>query len=348
MTETYHNHIGGKKLSATLTSDPSTDPTKEFVAYESFQEHIDGSEASSRIKRKYEKKDRSRKISQIHHEKLVCPDCDGEDILQDDVTGDMICTQCGMVLDAHLFFSDASAISFTNDEDKSASSGKAKTYSDPAAEKMFRKLQKAEKWTHTWADIHQIIAKKEINRYLYQLELPEYVLNNSYNLYKKIYRKNAIQGRGIKAMVAATVYTVCRQHQIPVFFKDIERVSKQEHSTIRKCFSYIMDTFPIQLPVLNAKQFIPQLVAKLGFSELLGKVASRILIKLESTDWGKQINNPKHMASISIFFAYNIMHRAEKLNVSITQKEFSQKVGMSETTLRKYKRIFQEAIHVRI
>ncbi|MHA1585128.1 MAG: hypothetical protein ACTSWL_07730, partial [Promethearchaeota archaeon] len=128
--------------------------------------------------------------------------------------------------------------------------------------------------------------------------------------------------------------------------QDIENVSKQEHSTIRKCFNYIMDNFKIKLPVLNAKQFIPQLVEKLNLSEIVEKVSIKVLLRLEQSNWGNQINNPKHLASISIFFAYNILHKARKLNISISQKEFSSRIGMSETTLRKYKKLFQNAVTV--
>ncbi len=345
MTETIGNYHKKKHLGATLVHDPSIESNN--VPMDSFDGHVTPSETQE-YKRQYTKKDRSRQIGKIEIDTITCSDCGGEELIQDEVTGDLICTGCGMVLESRMFFADKSAISFTNNQEdivkKSSASARRK---DPISEKLYRKLQKAEKWTHTWADIHQIIVKKEINRYIYQLEIPEYIAESAGNLYAKIYRKNAIQGRGIKAMVAATVYTTCRQHQIPVFFKDIESVSKQEHSTIRKCFTYIMDNFQIKLPVLNAKQFIPQLITKLQFSDLLEKVALKVLDRIESSQLGESINNPKHLASISIFFAYNIMKRANKLNISITQKSFSHKVGMSETTLRKYKKLFQQAISVR-
>lgn len=345
MTETIGNYHKKKHLGATFVHDPSTG--SDHIPMDSIDGHVTPLDTLE-AKRQYKKKDRSRQIGEVEIDTIVCTDCGGEELIQDEVTGDLICTGCGMVLDSHMFFTDKSAISFTHHDDeiikKNSVSAKRK---DPISEKLYQKLKKAEKWTHTWADIHQIIVKKEINRYIYQLEIPEYIGESAGNLYAKIYRKNAIQGRGIKAMVAATVYTTCRQHQIPVFFKDIELISKQEHSTIRKCFTYIMDNFQIKLPVLNAKQFIPQLITKLHFSDLLEKVAIKVLNRLESSQIGDSINNPKHLASISIFFAYNIMKRANKLNVSITQKDFSRQVGMSETTLRKYKRIFQQAITVR-
>ena len=109
-----------------------------------------------------------------------------------------------------------------------------------------------------------------------------------------------------------------------------------------------MDNFQIKLPVLSAKQFIPQLVTKLGLQspDLMEKVAYRVLARLENSNLGPQINNPKNLATISIYLTYNILQKAKKLNVSITQRDFSKAVGISETTLRKYKQIFQQAVSV--
>lgn len=338
MTETLQYPLKKKSITA-----PLADPSAESPFFEQDYDLVDG---QSNSKRRYQKKDRSKAAVDWHPEERTCLECNSSELIRDEVTGDMVCTSCGMVLESHLVFVDKTGISFNSDDDITPAS-KSKRYSSPISEKISRRLQKAEKWTHTWADIHQIIVKKEINRYIYEMDLPKYLLDNSLNLYQKVYRKNAIQGRGIKAMVAASVYINCRQHSIPVFFQDIERISKQEHSTIRKCFNFIMDNFKIQLPVLDAKQFIPKLIDKLEFSELLEKVALRIIKKLESSSWSEKINNPKHLAAISIFFAYNIMQKANKLNISITQKDFSNIVGMSETTLRKYRRIFQQAITVK-
>ncbi len=296
--------------------------------------------------RKYSKRDRSQPVCAVSKEIPHCSECFSENLIQDSRTGDLICTECGMVVDDARILTDETAISFNNLEANENQVRSATYVSTPESKKLAKRLQKAEKWTHSWAEIHQIIAKKEISRFIYDMDLPKHIELNAQNLYQKAYKKNAIQGRGIKAMVAACIYISCRQYQVPVFFQDIELHTKVEGSTIRRCFSFIMENYNITLPILNAQQFIPQLVDRLGFSDLLGKVAIRILKKLETSDWKNKINNPKHIAAVSIFFAYNILRKAKKLNIEITQKKFSETIGMSETTLRKYKKLLELAIQV--
>lgn len=273
---------------------------------------------------------------------LTCFGCGSDNLNADAEKGDIVCHNCGLVAEESIFFDNQDARSFAglselkNSPKRNNSASIDQTY--------LRKLKRAEKWGHSWSDVHIVVFTKELKRLISYSELPDSVFNSSNNLYMKALKKNGIQGRGIYAMSAACIYIVCRMQKIPIFFSEIVKNSRVSQSAIRKCYNYLMANFEINLPIIQPKQFISKLISILGFNNEIENLSIKILRQIqEKNSIEIRITNPKNLAIIAIFFAYNIMKK-KNMGIVITQREFSKRVSLSETTLRKYRSIFESTI----
>ncbi len=272
---------------------------------------------------------------------VQCFGCGSSSLRTDPEKGDVICLNCGMIAEESIFFDNKDSVSFSGMAAISPTSPNPGMINREYAQK----LKRAEKWAHSWQEIHIVVASKELKRLIAFMELPEAIFSDANVLYMKVLKKNGIQGRGIYAMSAACIYIVCRMQKIPIFFSELVKSSRAtQQSNIRKCYNYIMANFNISLPVVQPYQFIPKLISVLGFNQEVEVMSSKILTKIrEKNAIDIRINNPKNLAVISIFFAYNILKKKNN-NISLTQKEFSKKVDLSETTLRKYRELFKSVV----
>ncbi|MHA1728276.1 MAG: TFIIB-type zinc ribbon-containing protein [Promethearchaeota archaeon] len=274
-------------------------------------------------------------------EEWKCFGCGSTNLYSDPKRGDIICQDCGLIAEESIFFDNSNAISFAGlstvmKEKRQRNRTKSMLVNSVYA----KKIKRAKKWAHSWRDIHVVVASKELKRVISVLKLPETVYESANVLYTKVLKKNAIQGRGIYAMSAACIYIVCRLQKIPIFFSEVIKTSRVSQKNIRACYNFLMENFNLNLPIIHPKQFIPKLISTLGFNQEVEIFSNKILNKiLEKNATEIRINNPKNLAIISIFFAHNILKKRNKVN-AITQKEFSNRVTLSETTLRKYRRLF--------
>jgi transcription initiation factor TFIIB len=275
---------------------------------------------------------------------LICFGCGSDNLNADPEKGDIVCHNCGLVAEESIFFDNQDARSFAGLSELK-DKGYTRNNSASIDQTYLRKLKRAEKWGHSWSDVHIVVFTKELKRLISFSELPDSVFNSSNNLYMKALKKNGIQGRGIYAMSAACIYIVCRMQKIPIFFSELVKASRVSQSAIRKCYNYLMANFEINLPIIQPKQFIPKLISVLGFNNEIENLSVKILRQIqEKNSIEIRITNPKNLAIIAIFFAYNIMKKKNK-GIGITQREFSKLVSLSETTLRKYRNIFESTLH---
>ncbi|MEK6902315.1 MAG: TFIIB-type zinc ribbon-containing protein, partial [archaeon] len=165
----------------------------------------------------------------------VCPECGSTKLRKDSEKGEIVCTQCGLIVSEDEMDFGKEWRSFDSDGfEDSARTGSPMKYvklnkglvtvidrrgADARGNKLSSKskaqMYRLIKW-HKRASISSSmqrnlsIALTELRRVASYLNIPEQLVEAAALLYRKTVKKGLIRGRLIEAVVAAVLYTVCR------------------------------------------------------------------------------------------------------------------------------------------
>ncbi len=278
----------------------------------------------------------------------VC-ECGSTDLVRDYTRAEIICRNCGLVISHHLIDYGKDRRTFSNEERNSRErTGSPLTnllpdmglttkidHTNNLTAKNKQKFNRLKKWQNrqSWHEKNLSIAMNEIRRICSQLALPEYVNESAATLYRKIYKKDLLKGRSIKSMVAAAVYIICRQNNVPISLKSITNLSLETEKTIRKAYRTILQELNLKVNKLTAANLVSRIGGELKISNAEEQAAKELL---------KNANNkrllvgkdPKGIAAAAIYIA--CIKNGKKRAQSVIAKA----ANITEVTLRnRYKEL---------
>ncbi|MHA1145673.1 MAG: transcription initiation factor IIB [Candidatus Helarchaeota archaeon] len=274
-----------------------------------------------------------------------CPECGSKNIIRDYVRGELICSNCGIVLEDHIIDNSRGVRSFSPEErnardqhgspstlmlpDKGLSTQIDKKTPNNMKARERQKFERIRKWQNrmTWQQRNLSIATNEIRRLASQLDLPDNVSESAAKLYRKVYKKDLLKGRSIKCMVAAAVYVACRQQQLPIPLSKIARFTLDKEKSIRHCLRIIQRELNIKVNTIHPKSLIAQMASQLKLSNDIQKDATEIITKAEKKGMlsGK---DPKGIAAAALYLA------SLKNEDRRSQNQVARVAGITEVTLR--------------
>lgn len=281
-----------------------------------------------------------------------CPECGCEDLINDYIQAELICSNCGLVISEHMIENRARR-SFSSDEKKDRehigsplssilpdyglSTCIDKNNPESASSKEIQKFNRIRKWNTRmdWHHRNLSIATNEIRRICSNLELPTRVSDRAAILYRKVYKNNLLKGRSIKSMVSACLYIACREHKIPRTLTEICGLSTENKKTIRRCYKIILENLQLKVPNLRAKELVAKLASNLNISK---EIENRSLEIIQSAIENQNLTgkDPKGIAAASIYLAC-----LEKNNRR-SQSEVAKVAEITEVTLRnRYKELLK-------
>lgn len=224
----------------------------------------------------------------------MCPNCrEPTSLVDDHATGDLICEECGAVLESHVIDESAEWRNFA-DGDKSGpnrdrAGGPRNRFLDDGGVgtnigmgqgSHVAQLQR----THEQRSDKDRTLKKafiEIGIMCERLSLPEAVKERAREVYNDIYRKKAVKNRNRTAVFAACIYIACRQENIPRSFKEVTPVATDTNKVeIWRVFKAITDKLDIkqdQMGVVNAAAFVERWSSLLGLSGRTKKAVKEVV-----------------------------------------------------------------------
>ncbi len=295
-----------------------------------------------------------------HHIKEIisCPECESTITIYDKIRGELVCKECGLVLDSNIIDLGPEWRAFTKEQrDLRRRVGSPINYmrSDKGLTTTlgwgFRDGHGHMISAHRRAEIHRMrkwqrrsrqnssternlaIALKETGRLTSQMRLPFSVKDSVAILYRKILSINLIRGRTIEGITAAVLYIICRKFQIPVTMKEISRHSRMNAKTIGRLYRLIMKELDIDIPVVSPKDFVPRFAEDLNLPTRVERYAIKILemAKQKVIVSGKA---PTGLAAAALYIAsITEGHRT-------TQREIADVSYVTEVTIRnRYKEL---------
>ena len=162
-----------------------------------------------------------------------------------------------------------------------------------------------------------------------KLNLTDPILERSAYYYRKTLSSGLIKGRSIKEMVVASVYTACKEMEIPRRLEDISEAADADKIFAGRCFRIMSRELSINTSNVDANRFLSKIAENAGVSQKTYRTALDMLdkVKKDPISYGK---DPKALAAADLYAACLVEDEE-----NISQAKLAQAGGISVVTLRK-------------
>lgn len=286
-----------------------------------------------------------------HIDENACPECSSEFLITDNETGEIACSQCGLVLQIEPLEQRLEFRAFTfqewNSRLRTGLPTSLKMY-DKGLSTVFypsrdvhgrflsgreqTKMRRLRRW-QTRAHLHSTASKNllqamiELSLLVQKLHLPVVVEENAALIYRKTRQIQVLRKRSIQVLVAASCYVACRITQTPRTLKEIAATSFRSRKEVARCYRLIRRNLFLKIPNDDPIRFISQIASKIGISQRTQHCAIDLL----------QQSSQKHIVSGKnpIGLAAAILYIAARLTAeNISQKRLAQIAMVTEVTIR--------------
>ncbi|MHA1820422.1 MAG: transcription initiation factor IIB [Promethearchaeota archaeon] len=293
-------------------------------------------------------------------ENLVCPYCGSYRIVCDNAKGDIICINCGSIIDQHIIDFGAEWRAFDSEErEKKSRVGAPSTLTihdkglsttidwrdiDAFGNKLTPQKRaeafRLRKWhlrmrVHSSIDRNLAFAMNELDRLSSQLHISRNIKEASALIYRKAIERNLIRGRSIEGMIAASIYTACRLRKIPITIDELAKNTRINKKDLGRCYRLILWSLKIKIPASSPKDFIIRFISELKLNTRTQNRAYKILERATKLGLANG-KDPSGMAAACIYVASMLEgeHR--------TQREIANIAKITEVTVRnRYKEIIK-------
>lgn len=160
-----------------------------------------------------------------------------------------------------------------------------------------------------------------------KLGLPDSVVEQTAYWFRKISSKNVLKGRSTLVMICATAYIVCRLTNTPRTLHDFAEAGNVKTKHLQRTYRFLVREFDIHPIAYRPDEFIARISKAINLSEKTQRLAFRILSDAEKKGitTGK---NPMSMVAAVVQLA------SLKNNEKVSQLKISEISGISAVTIR--------------
>ena len=263
------------------------------------------------------------KIEEINE----CPECSCKKLTRDDNRAELVCNNCGLVLDDDLIDYGPEWRAFDSEQkEKRARTGAPMTplvhdkgltttidwknrdfYGRSIPNRNRARVYRLRKWqkrlrTSQYQERNLIEALQYIDRMSSTLELPRSVRENAAVIYRKAVNKNLIRGRSIDGVVASTIYAACRQCGVPRTLDEISDKTNIKRKEIGRNYRHINKALKLKLKPTSPKDYIARFSSDLDLSSETKSKALKILKRANKKELTSG-RGPIGLAAASLYIA---------------------------------------------
>jgi len=300
------------------------------------------------------KKGKQQKIEEISQ----CPECGSTHISRDYSRAELICENCGLVIDDDFADHGPEWRAFDSEQhEKKARVGAPMTYtihdkglsteiswnnkdsygkSIPTRNRA--QLYRLRKWQRRTriadsTERNLAFALSELDRMASGMGLPRNVRETAAMIYRKAVIKNLIRGRSIEGVSASALYAACRQCGVPRTLDEIADASRMSRKEIGRFYRFIARELGLKLVPTSPHDYISRFCSELKLS---GDVQAKALEILKEAS-KKELTSgrgPTGIAAAALYIASVLCGERR------TQREVADVAGVTEVTIRnRYKEL---------
>ena len=284
-----------------------------------------------------------------------CPECESINLTYDPNIGEIICNECGLVVEEKMV--DA-GIDIQGKFDKGDKKGRGgapismqkfdKGLTTNVGEisdiyrleaKQTRKFLRLKKWQErvsTSIERNLRLAMAELRVVASYLNLPNVVRDETARIYNYVLQRGMGRGRSMESVIAACLYTACRSYGIPRTLDEMATASDVERKEIGRTYRFIIRKLKIKVKQSSPKDYISRFASVLKLSPKTQNDALKVLKKAEDIELTSG-RGPAGISAASLYVAA-LMNNEKK-----TQREVADIAGITEVTIRnRYKELIDK------
>ena len=277
-----------------------------------------------------------------------CPECGSTYFTEDKTRGEMICARCGLVLEESMIDTSPEWRAFDEEQmSRRTRAGAPLTFTKhdkgltteigrgrgelfkvtPEKRAQYYRLTKWQKRLVESKDRNLSFALSELQRLVSFLGLPKSVHEEVAKKYEQAVDRGLVRGRSMESVIAALLYTVCREMGTPRTLEEIAEASGVERREIGRTYRYIARELAMRILPAMPQDYVPRFASMLGLSDKVQARAIRFLelAKKHEATSGK---GPTGVAAAALYIAAVL--DGEKR----TQREIADAIGVTEVTIR--------------
>ena len=302
-----------------------------------------------------------KKEKQKIEETIKCPECGSTHISRDYNRAELVCKNCGLVIDEGIIDHGPEWRAFDSEQrEKRARTGAPMTYtihdkglstriswqnkdaygkSIPTRNRA--QLYRLRKWQartriSNGTERNLAFALSNLDRLSSSLSLPRTVRETAAMIYRKAAAKNLIRGRSVEGVSAAALYAACRQCHVPRTLGEISSIARMSRKDVGRNYRYVARKLGLKLMPTSPEDYISRFCSEL---KLGGSVKAKTMeILKESAD--KELTSgrgPTGIAAAALYIATVLCGERR------TQREIADKAGVTEVTIRnRYKELAEK------
>ncbi|MBS3816883.1 MAG: transcription initiation factor IIB [Candidatus Thermoplasmatota archaeon] len=287
-----------------------------------------------------------------------CPECGSRHLAQDYDRGELICEDCGLVIDNQYIDEGPEwrafdmkqeeerartgapmtelihdkGLSTSIDSSNRDSSGRAISSKKKAHVYRLRKWQRRIRVSDA-TERNLAHALTEMGRLASIMGLPKNIRETAAVIYRKAVKKNLIRGRSIKSVVAASLYAACRKASVPRTLDEIAEPTSSGRKDIGRTYRFLSRELTLKLKPTKPQDYLDRFCSELDLSGKVRKIARNIIDQAEEQELisGK---GPTGLAAAALYIAS--INGGERR----TQREVADVAAVTEVTIRnRYKEL---------
>ncbi|MGB9707925.1 MAG: transcription initiation factor IIB [Candidatus Pacearchaeota archaeon] len=284
-----------------------------------------------------------------------CPECGSTNLIYDEQKGEIICGNCGLVIEEKMIDMGQEWRQFKEGEKKgrggaplsmqkfdqglTTNVGEISDIYQLGSEKRIRKFFRLKKWQErvsTSIERNLRLAMAELRRVASFLNLPNFVKEEASRIYNLVLQRGLVRGRSMESVVSACIYAACRSSNIPRTLDEISAASEVERKEIGRTYRFITRKLTMKITPSNPKDYIARFASVLHLSPKTQSDALRILKKAETSELTSG-RGPAGIAAAALYVAA-LLNDEKK-----TQREVADVAGITEVTIRnRYKELLEK------
>jgi len=280
-----------------------------------------------------------------------CPECGNTDLYVNEEKGEVICKECGLVIEDKMIDFGQEWRDFEGAEDQRRG-GAPLTYTQAdkglgtqvvsqadlgvlkgKERQKFYRLQQWQRRVSTAIERNLRMALTEIKRISSNLNLPNSTEEEASRIYTLAVQKGLVRGRSMEQVVAGTIYITCKRNDSPRTLEEISEVTGLDKKEVAKNSRFVARQLNIKVLPVSPITYIARFASELHISPATQTKAVKLIEKAQKVGLtsGK---SPKGIAAASIYVS-SLLNAERK-----TQSKISEISGVTEVTIRnRYKEI---------
>ena len=294
-----------------------------------------------------------------------CPYCGSTHLLRDPEQAEVVCTNCGLVIETDLMDQGPEWRAFDSEERSDrVRVGAPITYTihdkglttvidwrdkaiggnnvSPDKRAQIRRMRKWHRRIRIYDAQERNLshALSELTRIADKLGIPKNVVETAAVIYRKAVSQGLVRGRSIQSMAAATLYIACRTCGFVRTLDEIADASGIEKKEIGRSFRFLVNETKMFVPPLTPRDYATRLLSRLRMKGDAEDIAYRTLelagqLRLTSG------RGPMGIAAAAVYVA-SVLTGERK-----TQREIAELARVTEVTIRnRYKSIVKNMLFV--